>query len=382
MLLMLFILILGLVLILSIIILTLVFKVKKPKDNYNEIKNNHKINLKTYYQENIDKLCKVQEKIENNKKQNLLEVNSNSVLIKEEKVEVDTTKKIVEIKEKKKKIKSVKSGRAGNIIKKSYVYLMLFIMYAPILLLIIFSFSDAQLIDFKLWTKFTLELYEKLFRNTEIMIALRNTFIVALSAAFISTIIGTLGAIGIFYSKKRVRKVYELVGQIPILNPEIVTALSLSILVVALGIGFNFFTLLVGHVVLTIPFVVLSITPKLKQLDSNVYEAALDLGAKPSVALRKVIIPEIMPGILSGFILSITLSLDDYIITAFTKNSSFTTLSTYIYGSTAKKGNLPPELRALTTIIFVGTLLVLILINLYNNRQMKQVGGMTNDKKH
>lgn len=382
MLLMLFILMLGLVLILSIIILTLVFKVKKPKDNYNEIKNNHKINLKTYYQENIDKLCKVQEKIENNKKQNLLEVNSNSVLIKEEKVEVDTTKKIVEIKEKKKKIKSVKSGRAGNIIKKSYVYLMLFIMYAPILLLIIFSFSDAQLIDFKLWTKFTLELYEKLFRNTEIMIALRNTFIVALSAAFISTIIGTLGAIGIFYSKKRVRKVYELVGQIPILNPEIVTALSLSILVVALGIGFNFFTLLVGHVVLTIPFVVLSITPKLKQLDSNVYEAALDLGAKPSVALRKVIIPEIMPGILSGFILSITLSLDDYIITAFTKNSSFTTLSTYIYGSTAKKGNLPPELRALTTIIFVGTLLVLILINLYNNRQMKQVGGMTNDKKH
>lgn len=259
---------------------------------------------------------------------------------------------------------------------------MLFLMYAPILLLILFSFSDAQLIDFKLWTKFTGELYEKLFKNTEIMIALRNTFIVAISAAIISTIIGTLGAIGIFYSKKRIRKTYELIGQIPILNPEIVTALSLSILVVALGIGFNFFTLLIGHVVLTIPFVVLSITPKLKQLDSNVYEAALDLGAKPSVALRKVIIPEIMPGILSGFILSITLSLDDYIITAFTKNSSFTTLSTYIYGSTSKKGNLPPELRALSTLLFVGTLLVLILINLYNNRQLKRRGGLTNEKKH
>lgn len=384
MLLMLFILILGLVVVTTIIVVTLVCKVKKNNidDDYKENKNNHKINLKQYYQENVDKLYKMQSQIENSKKQKLQEEDLKKVvnLDKEEKL-VDN-KKIAEKIVKNKKVKSSKTNKAGNIIKKSYVYLMLFIMYAPILLLIVFSFSDAQLIDFKLWTKFTLELYEKLFKNTEIMIALRNTFIVAISAAIISTIIGTLGAIGIFYSKKRTRKVYELVGQIPILNPEIVTALSLSILVVALGIGFNFFTLLVGHVVLTIPFVVLSITPKLKQLDTNVYEAALDLGAKPSVALRKVIIPEIMPGILSGFVLSITLSLDDYIITAFTKNSSFTTLSTYIYGSTAKKGNLPPELRALTTLIFVGTLLVLILINLYNNRQIKRIGGMTNEKKH
>lgn len=276
---------------------------------------------------------------------------------------------------------SNKCQKAKNAAKKTYVYLMLFIMYAPILLLIIFSFTNSQLIDFAAWKGFSLKLYEKLFRNEEIMTALRNTFMVAISAAIVSTVIGTLGAIGIFYSKKRVRKAFELVGQIPILNPEIVTALSLSILVVAVGIGFNYFTLLIGHVVLTIPFVVLSVIPKLKQLDPNVYEAALDLGAKPSVALRKVIIPEIMPGILSGFILSITLSLDDYIITAFTKNSSFTTLSTYIYGSTAKKGNLPPELRALTTIIFIVTLLVLISINVYNNKVVKRKGGMTNEKK-
>lgn len=366
--LLLLILILSIVLLLSIVVLEIISKSRHNKIKEKTFKSSNRINLKEYYKSNISKL---------NNEPFEEEVIQEKVLVKEN---IKPEKKVKVKKEKSYNPK--KSKKTGTILKKSYVYLMLFIMYAPILLLILFSFSDAQLIDFKLWTKFTGELYEKLFKNTEIMIALRNTFIVAISAAIISTIIGTLGAIGIFYSKKRVRKTYELIGQIPILNPEIVTALSLSILVVALGIGFNFFTLLIGHVVLTIPFVVLSITPKLKQLDSNVYEAALDLGAKPSVALRKVIIPEIMPGILSGFILSITLSLDDYIITAFTKNSSFTTLSTYIYGSTSKKGNLPPELRALTTLLFVGTLLVLILINLYNNRQLKRRGGLTNEKKH
>ena len=127
-------------------------------------------------------------------------------------------------------------------------------------------------------------------------------------------------------------------------------------------------------VVLTIPFVVLSITPKLKQLDPHSYEAALDLGAKPAKALRKVIIPEILPGILSGFLLSVTLSLDDYIITAFTKNPSFITLSTYVYGITAKKGALPPMLRALTTIIFIITLGMLVIVNIYNRKNNKRGG--------
>ena len=253
-------------------------------------------------------------------------------------------------------------------------------MYAPILVLIIFSFTNTPVIG--LWEGFTLKLYELLFKNVEIMEAVKNTLVVAISSAIVSTILGTLGAIGLFYSRKRVRKTFEFVGQIPILNPEIVTALSLSILVTALGIGFNFFTLLMGHVVLTIPYVVLSVLPKLQQLDPNVYEAALDLGAKPSTALRKVIIPEIMPGVVSGFILSITLSLDDYIITAFTKNSSFTTLSTYIYGATAKKGNLPPELRALTTIIFFVTVLVVLLVNLYNKRANNRMKGVRHGKKN
>ena len=165
------------------------------------------------------------------------------------------------------------------------------------------------------------------------------------------------------------RKAFEFIGQIPILNPEIVTALSLTILFVFLGIKFNFITLMIGHVVLTIPFVVLSIMPKLKQMDPNIYEAALDLGAKPSTALRKIILPEIIPGVLSGFILAVTLSLDDYIITAFTRNNSFQTISTYVYGVTAKKGALPPTLRALTTLIFIATLILLILLNLKGNKK-------------
>lgn len=258
------------------------------------------------------------------------------------------------------------------IVCKTFVYVMLFAMYAPILVLILFSFTNATLIGN--WNGFSLELYFDLFQDEEVLTAFFNTVIVAVTTGVVSTALGTLGAIGIFYSSKRVRGAFDIIGQIPVLNPEIVTALSLTILFVALGIKFNFVTLLIGHVVLTIPFVVLSITPKLKQLDPHIYEAALDLGAKPAKALRKVIIPEILPGILSGFLLSVTLSLDDYIITAFTKNPSFITLSTYVYGITAKKGALPPMLRALTTIIFIITLGMLVIVNIYNRKNNKRGG--------
>lgn len=266
-----------------------------------------------------------------------------------------------------------------KVFSKIFVYFALFLMYAPILVLILFSFTDTTLIGN--WDGFSLNLYIKLFKDEEVMTAFFHTIIVALTSGLVSTILGTLGAIGIFYSSKKMRKIFDVIGQIPILNPEIVTALSLTIMFVALGIKFNFITLLIGHVVLTIPFVVLSITPKLKQLDPNSYEAALDLGAKPTKAMRKVIIPEILPGIFSGFLLSVTLSLDDYIITAFTKNPSYVTLSTYIYGITAKKGALPPMLRALTTIIFIATLMVLLFVNFYNKKQTKKRGALVNEKK-
>ncbi|MBQ5742703.1 MAG: ABC transporter permease, partial [Clostridia bacterium] len=208
----------------------------------------------------------------------------------------------------------------------------------------------------------------------EIVTALINTVIVALASAAVSTVLGTAGAIGIHYSGKRMKSALEGVSQIPIMNAEIVTALSLTILFVYFGVKFNFITLLIGHVILTLPFVVLSINPKLQQMDPNIYEAALDLGAKPSQALRKIVLPEIMPGVFSGFLLSVTLSLDDYIITAFTRDTSFSTLSTYVYGVTSKKGTLPPTLRALTTLIFVFALVLLVIVNVRNSRNKRQGG--------
>ena len=252
---------------------------------------------------------------------------------------------------------------------KFYVYILLFVMYAPILLLIVFSFTDTKIIGN--WDGFSVHLYRTLFRDKEIMQAFYNTFLVAISSALVSTILGTLGAIGIFYSKKRTKAIMEGIGNIPVMNAEIVTALSLTILFVFFGVQFNFITLLVGHVVLTIPFVVLSVRPKLMQMDPNIYEAALDLGATPKKALRSIVLPEIMPGVFSGFILSVTLSLDDYIITAFTRDTAFQTLSTYVYGVTSKKGTLPPSLRALTTVITLIALLVLIIVNVKSSGEKK-----------
>ncbi len=257
--------------------------------------------------------------------------------------------------------------KSSRILARIYVGLMLLLMYAPILVLMVFSFTEAKVIGS--WTGFSLDLYPDLFKNKEIVTAIINTVIVALSSAAVSTLLGTMGAIGIYYSGKKMKTALEGVSQIPIMNAEIVTALSLTVLFVYFGVQFNFLTLLVGHVVLTLPFVVLSINPKLQQMDSNIYEAALDLGARPAQALRKIILPEIMPGIFSGFLLSVTLSLDDYIITAFTRDTSFTTLSTYVYGVTSKKGTLPPTLRALTTLIFVFALVLLIVVNLRKTRK-------------
>ncbi len=254
---------------------------------------------------------------------------------------------------------------------KFYVYILLILMYAPILVLIFYSFTDTKLIGS--WDGFSLKLYKSLFSNEEIMQAFLNTFIVAISSAVVSTVLGTMGAIGIFYSGKRSKAILEGMSSIPVMNAEIVTALSLTILFVFCGIQFNFITLLIGHVVLTIPFVVLSVRPKLMQMDPNIYEAALDLGATPQRALRKIIIPEIMPGVFSGFILSVTLSLDDYIITAFTRDTAFQTLGTYVYGITSKKGALPPSLRALTTIITLIALFILIIVNVQSSKEKEKM---------
>ncbi len=251
-------------------------------------------------------------------------------------------------------------------------------MYLPILVLIAYSFSietsigDGYTFGFDLWANlFNPE--EKICR--EIWTALGNTLIVAICSAVVATILGTLGAIGAFYSGKRSQKAIELTTQIPVSNPEIVMALSLVVMFVFIGVQFNFWTLLIGHVILGLPFVYLSVRPKLIQMDPHLYEAALDLGCAPRQALRKVVIPQIMPGVLSGFLLSITLSLDDFIVTAFTRgpgllsgNKTIETLSTLIQAK-LKKGAIPPEMRPLTLIIFLVVLGITIGLTIYKNRE-------------
>lgn len=273
-----------------------------------------------------------------------------------------------------------------KILSKTYIYLILLLMYLPILVLIAFSFSGVTSIgdsvaEGESW--FSMVYWKNLFTDTdianEIWLALGNTLIVAVVSAIIATVLGTLGAIGAFYSKKRAQKAIETTTQIPVSNPEIVIALSLVVMFVAIGIKFNFWTLLIGHVILGLPFVYLSVRPKLQQMDPHLYEAALDLGATPRQGLFKVIIPEIMPGILSGFLLSITLSLDDFIVTAFTRgpgllsgNKTIETLSTLIQ-SKLKKGPIPPEMRPLTLIIFLAVLAIAIGVTVYKNREANKV---------
>lgn len=256
-----------------------------------------------------------------------------------------------------------------KIFGKCFIYFVLFLMYLPILLLVVFSFIPSDQIG--VWQKPSFELYFKLFQNKDLMKATGNTLLIAFCSAIVSTILGTLGAIGAHYSKPRARKLIETMNQLPVVNAEIVMALSLAVLVVALSWKFTFFTLLIGHVVLTVAFVYLNVKPKLTQMDPFTYEAALDLGAKPRYALYKVILPEILPGIISGFMISITLSLDDFVITQYLKKPAFETISTYIQKIIAKHP-IPPEVRSLATLIFLGVLIVVIGNTIYQNIKAKK----------
>jgi spermidine/putrescine transport system permease protein len=208
-------------------------------------------------------------------------------------------------------------------------------------------------------------LYLELFQNQDIMTTVVNTFVLAFLSATISSVLGTLGAIGMYYSKQRTEKIMNGVTQIPIINAEIVTAISIALVCTMLAFGRSYASLLIGHVVLTFPFVVLNVLPKLKQMNPNVYEASLDLGASPTRALFTVIIPQILSGIFSGFLMAITLSLDDYIVTTFTKPSTFDTISTYVYDAYAKGGRSSsvPALRALSAIIFLVMITIIIIAN-------------------
>ena len=263
-----------------------------------------------------------------------------------------------------------------KIFQKGYVWLVIAFLYAPIILLAVYSFNNSQVIG--QWSdEWTIDLYKQLFSSEELMTTVVNTLILAFVSSIISTILGTMGAIGMFYSKKRVRDTMNTVTQIPVINAEIVTAISTALVCTMFAFGRTYVSLLIGHVILTFPFVVLNVTPKLKQMDKNLYEAALDLGATPTQALFKVIIPQVLPGIFSGFLIAITLSLDDYIITTFTKPATFDTISTFVFDAYAKGGRSAdvPALRALSTIIFAVIIIMLIVKNVIANKNEKKVGG-------
>ena len=244
-------------------------------------------------------------------------------------------------------------------LQKLYLALIFIILYAPIVTLMILSFNQSK--TRSKWGGFTLKWYKELFQNEQIMSAFYTTLIIAFLSAAAATVIGTAAAIAIQGMKSRWRTLYMGVTNIPMMNAEIVMGVSLMLLFIACRMTLGFGTILIAHITFNIPYVILSVAPKLKQTNRHVYEAALDLGASPLNAFFKVVFPDIVPGVLSGFMLAFTMSLDDFVITHFTKGPGIDTLSTKIY-TEVRKG-IKPEIYALSTIMFVTVLVLLILIN-------------------
>ena len=273
-----------------------------------------------------------------------------------------------------------KGSTLTRVAGQAYLWLLLLLLYAPILLIFIFSFTKSKV--FGNWTGFTFGLYQNLLTGYDkvanvqvdpnLYHAIFYTVVIAFAAAAISTMLGTLAAIGIYNMRQRDRKIITFLNSVPMINPDILTGISLFLLFVFLGISRGFWTVLTAHVVFCTPYVVLSVMPRLTKMNPNIYEAALDLGATPGQALRKVLMPELLPGMISGFILSLTLSIDDFGVTFFTKGSNgLDTLSTFIYAD-ARKGGLTPELRPLFSLIFLTILVGLFIINYRTNKQTKQ----------
>ena len=270
--------------------------------------------------------------------------------------------------------------RKHRIPSRLFTLLVYIFLYAPIVLLIVFSFNATK--SNRVWGGFSLDWYVELFHNTRLLGALRTTIILSVLAAFIATILGTAAAIGFYSMRRRSRSICLSVNNIPLTNADIITGVSMMLLFVfAIGV-FNdsflsdllgvrwrtgFGTLLIAHITFNAPYVILSVMPRLRQLDPNVYEAAQDLGASGWYAFRKVILPEIMPGVLNGLIIAFTMSIDDFVISYFTKGSGVTTLAVEIY--TMVKKPVTPEINALSTLMFLVVFALLLTVNIRQARQ-------------
>lgn len=253
-----------------------------------------------------------------------------------------------------------------RIAEKCIIALIFVFLYAPILVLMVFSFNDSK--SRTLWQGFTFRWYGELFSDKLIMHSLYTTLTVALLAAAIATVIGTFAAIGIYNFKKAPKAIALGVNNIPVMNPDIITGISLMLLFLFMGMNLGFYTLLLAHITFNIPYVILSILPKLRQMNRHLFEAALDLGASPAYAFRRVVIPEILPGVITGFIMAFTLSIDDFVVSYFTSGTSAQTLAITIYSMTKKR--VSPEINALSTIMFVAVLILLVVINLRQKREL------------
>lgn len=258
-----------------------------------------------------------------------------------------------------------------KITSKIYIFLVFLFLYAPIFVLIANSFNQSK--SRTVWTGFTLDWYVKLFNNDVIIKSLLNTLLVAAIASVLSTILGTAAAIGIFNMKKLTRSLVINITYIPIMNSEMVTGVSLMLLFVAMKIDLGYLTLIFAHITFCVPYVILNVLPKLRQMNRNLYDAALDLGCNPLQAFRHVVIPEIMPGIVTGFLMSLTYSIDDFVISYFTHGSTSQTLPITIYSMTRRK--VSPEVNALSAIIFVVVLAILLIMNLSDIRRTRRSSG-------
>ena len=249
---------------------------------------------------------------------------------------------------------------------QAYLWILLALLYAPLVFIAIFSFTESRVLGN--WTGFSTKLYENLFSGSmqgsnSLLSAVENTLLIALVSAFVSMVLGTVAAVGIHNLRGRKKQAVSFLNNIPMINPDVITGVSLFLLFVFLHFSQGYLTVILAHISFGTPYVVLSVMPKLRQMNPNVYEAALDLGATPAQALWKVLVPQLRPGMVSGFILAFTMSLDDFAVTFFTRGTiGLDTLSTYIY-TDARKGGLTPELRPLMTLIFLIILVLLVVIN-------------------
>ena len=252
-----------------------------------------------------------------------------------------------------------------------YTALVMLFLYAPIAVLIVFSFNDSK--SRNVWSGFTLRWYRDLFHDAEIMKALMLTLVVAVVSSVLATLLGTAAAIGLNKMNKKLRSVFMTLNYLPMVNPDIIIGVSLMLLFSYLRIEAGVSTLLLAHITFSVPYVVLNVLPKLRAMDKHIYEAALDLGCSPIQAYFKVVIPEILPGILSGFVMALTLSIDDFVVSYFVNGPATQTLPLVIYSQTRRR--VTPKINALSTIIFIVVLAILGVNNIYSAHKEQQLRG-------